>query len=70
MAGRVFVVASTDEILVPYRGTDWGSGTATAVSDYTALRFVVDDDSRITFYERQPGGTWSDTSQSAGSPSP
>lgn len=58
--GRVFVAASTDEILLPYRGATFGRGTATAISDQTELYYVLDDDNQMTFYERQPGGTWSD----------
>jgi hypothetical protein len=51
--GRMHVSASTDRVYMPYLGTIFQTGSATAVSDRAELYFTVDDGGELAFYERQ-----------------
>ena len=57
--GRVLVSAETDHVYTPYRGALWATGSATPISDFTALYFTVSTDGELSFYEQQ-AGTWSE----------
>jgi hypothetical protein len=58
---RFLVLASTDEIVTPYRGAAFDSGSAWPMADQTELYYYVRDDGDLAFFEKHTNpATWTE----------